>query len=197
MLSQARDILRTAQLGLEDLKEGRSDRRLAAFQNVVVFGRAVTNALEHLRTTEPKFDEWYAKYRSEMESDPLMRIFYEMRSEILKEGRTRVSNRLHIKQLQTPADMKRFGPPPPNAKALIIGDRFGGTGWEIQLPDGSTEMYYVGLPSDIGTSSLVLQNPPKEHLGQPLIETSIQACSALYIGYLEKLVVSAAQTFGK
>ena len=194
---QTQDVLKTAKLGLEDLRKGKPDRRRAALQNVVVFGRAVTNVLQNLRKTEPEFDDWYAKYQREMQSDPLMRFFYEMRSQILKEGRTDVLSFAQIRNLKLPEDLTRFGPPPPNARRFFIGDKDGGSGWEIQLPDGSIEKYYVELPSDIGTSSLVFSSPPEQHLGQTLEDNSIGTCSALYVAYLEDLVRSAVEKFGK
>jgi hypothetical protein len=196
ILRNARDVLDIAKFGVADLERGSPERRLAAFNNIVVFGRAVTNVLQNLRGTEPKFDDWYASYKAEMESDPLMRRFYEMRSEMLKEGVTRVSNVTAIKHFSFPRDLQKFGPPPPNAKSFFMGDRFGGSGWIIGLPDGSGEKYYVDVPPELGFSALVLHNPPSKHLSKELTDTSVQACSKLYVTYLERLVQSAEETFG-
>ena len=139
ILKDAQEILATAEHGFEDLAKGPRNRKLSGLRNLIVFGRAVTNILQNLRSTEPKFDEWYERYKNEMMSDPLMKYFYNLRSEILKEGSLKVSTHTYISHLQLPHDLARFGPPPPNAKAFFIGDNLGGTGWEVQLPDGSVE----------------------------------------------------------
>jgi len=195
ILKSSEETLRTARYSFEDLIKGPSERKVPALRSLVVFGRATTNVLQNLRTTEPDFDEWYKKYKEEMESDPLMRYFYKLRSKILKEGLLQTSTHVYIKQFNYSADMRRFGPPPPNAKGFFIGDNLGGSGWEIQLPDGSTEKYYVELPYDIGSVSLHFPEPPKFHLGQEIKDTSIEMLSKMYLDYLRRLVQTATERF--
>jgi len=78
-------MLRLAQQGLRDMEESDHDRILLGFFSVVVFGRAVTNALQNLRTFDKAaFDQWYGPWQQEMRDDPLLRWFYELRSDILK-----------------------------------------------------------------------------------------------------------------
>jgi len=194
ILRRAQETLRTAQHGFVDLANGAPQRKLSGLRNLVVFGRAVTNVLQNLRATESDFDEWYIKYRDEMESDPLMKYFYNLRTKILKEGLLETSVHVHIRQFSF-SDIHRFGPPPPNAKAFFIGDSIGGSGWEIQLPDGSTEKYYVELPSDIGSISLQFPEPPKYHLEQEIEDTSIEGLSKKYIEYLHAVVEAAKERF--
>lgn len=198
------DILRclqetmdTAEYGYEMLANGKQPERLVGLRNLVVFGRAVTNVLQNLRNTEPDFDKWYEKYKKEMESDPLMNYFYALRSEILKEGQLKVGIGVHIKKLVLPTDLQRFGRAPPNAKSLFIGDNIGGTGWEVQLLDGSIEKYYVELPSDIGSVNLKFSNPPKTHMGRKLTEDSAQSLSRHYLDYLQLMVKDAKTRFAQ
>lgn len=195
ILKRAEETLSTAQYGLDDLITGPPQRKLSGLSNLVVFGRAVTNVLQNLRGTEPDFDEWYGKYREEMESDPLMRYFYALRTKILKEGLLETMSRAYIARLSLPENMSRFGPPPPNAKAFFIRDSAGGSGWEIELPDGSTEKYYVELPAEVGSVSLHFPQPPKYHLGREISETAIEALSRMYIDYLHELVLAAREQF--
>lgn len=195
ILRAVRDTLATAEHGLEDLTGGPTERKLVGLRNLVVFGRAVTNVVQNLRSKEPKFDEWYGKYQQEMKSDPLMSYFYELRSEILKKGSLGVSHHTHIRHLELPRDLHRFGPAPPNARGFFIGDSLGGSGWEVELPDGSIEKYYVELPSDIGSTSLHFPDAPDSHLGQQVSDSSIQSLSTMYIGYLRQLVESAEKEF--
>jgi hypothetical protein len=195
ILKRTEETLSTARHGLDDLIAGPPHRKLSGLRNLVVFGRAITNVLQNLRGTEPDFDEWYAQYRDEMESDPLMRYFYALRTKILKEGLLETMTHAYIGQLSWPEDMSRFGPPPPDARAFFIGDSAGGSGWEIEVSDGSTEKYYVELPAEVGSVSLHFPQPPKYHLGREIRETGIEALSRMYIDYLHELVQAAKEKF--
>ncbi|MCK4431726.1 MAG: hypothetical protein KAW19_10560 [Candidatus Aminicenantes bacterium] len=195
ILKRTEGMLKFAMLGLQDLIYGPPERKLAGLSNLIVFGRAVTNVLQNLRSTETDFDKWYEKYKNEMKSDPLMKYFYNLRSEILKEGILKTSTQLFIKRLQIPGDLNRFGPPPPNAKGFFIGDNIGGSGWEVQLPDGSIDKYYVRLPYDIGSVSLHFPESPASHLGQKVKDSSIEALSKIYVDYLLRVVEAAKKEF--
>ena len=163
ILKSLQDTLNTAEFGYETFTNGSPPQKMVGLRNLVVFGRAVTNVLQNLSNIEPEFDDWYGKYQDEMKADELMKYFYKLRSEILKEGKLDVGVGVHIKHLSLPNDMSRFGRPPPNAKSFFIGDRLGGTGWVVQLADGSTENYYVDLPSDIGSVTFLFPNPPQSY----------------------------------
>ena len=135
------------------------------------------------------------KYVDEMESDPLMRYFYDLRSPILKEGVLETSVVAHVKRL-VPSDMARFGLPPPFAKSFFIGDELGGTGWKIELPDGTKAKYYVELPSEIGSVALHFPNPPDQHLDKKIDDCSVENLSKLYLDYLNRMLKDAIQKFG-
>jgi hypothetical protein len=195
ILKRAEELLITAKIGLEDLISGLPEKKVAGLRNLIVFGRAVTNVLQNLRSIDPNFDDWYQEHRKEMEPDPLMKYFYKLRSEILKEGKLEFSPHVYISRLRIPEDIARFGPPPPNAKAFFIGDRLGGSGWEIQLPDGSIEKFYMHMPYDIGNVSLHFPNPPKSHLGINVQNKSIEELSTIFIGYISRLVNLAKEKF--
>lgn len=149
-----------------------------------------------MRSTEPGFEIWYKKYVDEMMGDPLMHYFYELRSVILKEGALETGVTAHIKRL-FPGDMARFGPPPPFAKTFFIGDGLGGTGWSIELPDGTKAKYYVELPSDIGPVTLRFPNPPNRHLDKKIKDCSVENLSKLYFGYLNGMLKDTIRKFGK
>jgi hypothetical protein len=61
---------------------------MPGLRNLIVFGRAVTNILQNLRSVvgAKTFDEWYMPLQEEMRDDELLKYFYELRTEILKEG---------------------------------------------------------------------------------------------------------------
>jgi hypothetical protein len=194
ILKRCDETLNTASFGLEDIKSS-PKRRLAGLRNLVVFGRAVTNVLQNLRSTEPDFDNWYSPFQEEMENDPLMNYFYRLRTEILKEGNLRMNNYAHIKSLQFPRDLQKLGTPPPNAKGFFIGDQLGGSGWEVLEEDGSLTKYYVDLPGEIGSAGLTLPEAPDEHLGNKLDNKNIEYLGTLYLDYLRRLVIEAKRRF--
>ena len=189
---------KTAKFGLDDFLKQVPPRSISGLMNIAVFGRAVTNVLQNLRSTEPTFDEWYPKYRKEMESDELMKYFYNWRTDILKKGQTMTMTHVHIKEFNLPSDMSKFGPPPPHAKNFFIGDQYGGTGWEVVLSNGTVEKYYVELPSDIGEITHYFQDAvPRYHLGKELQDTSIENLSRLYLDYLLMLIDRTKKQFLK
>ena len=196
VLASTEQTLATARAGLEDVTGSRLERRSAGLRNLVVFGRAVTNVLQNLRSTETAFDDWYRPYVAQMASDPLLKFLYKLRTEILKEGTAPTKVALSIKQFEFPMDMRKFGPPPANAGSFFIGDSQGGTGWEVALPDGSTAKYYVDLPGDIGEVSLHLAGAPTEHLGVTLADSRLETICTIYVAYLDRLVRAARQRFG-
>jgi hypothetical protein len=62
IISEAEDLLRTAEFGLEDMKL-RPGRARSGLRNAVVFGRISTFALRNLRSVVPEFDAWYRRFR--------------------------------------------------------------------------------------------------------------------------------------
>ena len=194
ILGRVRETLQIATLGLADLKMHPS-RRLAGLSNLVVFGRAVTNVLQNLRSTEPSFDTWYKPVQEQLAADPLMKFFYELRTRILKQGDSGVGGYAHIKSFQFPLDMKKFGPPPPNAKNFFIGDSVGGTGWEVEVSPGNMEKYYVDLPSEIGASGLYFRDAPSLTQDSQPTDADVIALSERYMSQLEQVVESAETQF--
>lgn len=194
ILADATETLTTAEYGFQDLNSSDPERRVAGLRNLVVFGRAVTNVLQNLRSVTPDFDKWYQPFVTEMRDDPLIHFFYELRSTILKEGVLPVVGAiLHTGYLRIPADL---GTPPPNADSIFIGDKLGGLGWLIKLPDGSTEKFYVKLPADVASVDLFLGGCPNSHRGQPIQGNSAQIVCRLYLDYLHELLARAKIRFG-
>jgi hypothetical protein len=186
------EMLAIAKLGLTDVLERKPERRLGGLRNLIVFGRAVTNVLQNLRPIWPEFDSWYQPYVAEMRADPLLRYFYKLRSEILKEGRLTTSSSLKIASFAS-QDMHRLGPPPTGARGFFIGDQAGGSGWEVELPDGTLEKLYIDLPGVISSSEIHLPDAPREHRGEIIRDTRIETLATLYYEYLSMMVADARQ----
>ena len=110
-------------------------------------GRAVTNVLQNLRSVvgTQVFDEWYGPLQEEMRNDELLRYFYQLRSEILKEGTLQTFNSMHM-SFNSRDLQPILQNPPPGAKGFFIGDQLNGGGWEVELPDGSTSNTTLRFP---------------------------------------------------
>lgn len=188
ILQGVQNTLDMAQRGMHLLTTEHGPERMAGLWNVATFGRAVTFALQNLRSAEPTFDKWYKPYQDEMKADADMRRMVQLRNEIEKQGRSGLSVGTAIRSFNPSTDMQRFGPPPRNAKAFFMGDsQYGGSGWEVEMQDGSVERFYVALPEDIGAVTLFFDGDPKRNV--------IPICTE-YIAYLTRLVALAKKEFG-
>src|SRR5258708_1784819 len=96
ILCRAVETLETARMGLVDVRADPS-RRMSGLRNLVVFGRAVTNVLQNLRSTESTFDSWYDPLQKNLQDDPLAKFFYNLRSQILNRGDAGVGSYGYIK----------------------------------------------------------------------------------------------------
>jgi hypothetical protein len=199
ILRDAAETLETAEIGLSDLLDrANPPRRVPGLRNLIVFGRAVTNVLQNLRTpVGPGFNEWYAPIQQQMANDELLTYFYRLRSVVLKQGSMPpVGSSMNVEHLDSGEIQAVMQHPPLGARGFFIGDVLGGSGWEVELPDGSTDKYYVALPGDLQvTTTLHFDRPPITHAGQPLEDTSIEALAQHYVDYLRRLVHEATATF--
>lgn len=194
ILSQTEDTLFTAKLGLTHVLGPEPKARIAGLRNVIVFGRAVTNVLQQLRSVVPSFDEWYQPYVKEMQSDPVMAFLYKVRSEVLKEGNLNIHSSARLSG--DPMAIMRQFQPPPRAKAFFMGDRNGGSGWEVDVGEGKTEKYYVQLPGEIPglrvDVNIHFSDAPAE-----LKEYPVRILCERYFTYLAKMVGDARKRFGE
>lgn len=197
VLSGVVDQLDTARLGLADYLEGATPtRRMAGLRNVIVWGRAVTSTLQHIRAFEREaFDDWYLPKRAEMADDPEFKYLYELRSQVLKEGHmAATSTSTHIDHLNT-ADID-WTQAPHGACGFIVGDRWGGSGWLVELPDGTREIFYATLPALKGVETWVQFAGPTTQKGLAPPSNPVAVVLARYVRYLEVLCAEAAEAFG-
>lgn len=197
VLRKTGELLVTTQRGLRDLIGSDPTVRTMGLYNVAVFGRSVTLALQNLRTLDRQgFDDWYTPFASEMAEDSLMKYFTNLRNEILKEGPPRMNVSFSMENLDSETMNRLMKDPPPGATGFFMGDQRGGSGWDIELPDGTTTQYYVQLPPDLQVEvSLHLPDPPTEHRSEPLADTSAIGLSTAYVEYLGELVQKAESHF--
>lgn len=200
VIASARQRLAIARQGWRDVDGPDPGRRLAGVYNAVIFGRMVTFSLQNLRTVvgDDRFDAWYGPQQVSMRADPLLRWFNGLRTQI--EKRTGPDLDLHATNMTlTGGDLVRLTQnPPPGARTFFIGDRTGGSGWDIEHPDGSRETYYVALPPDIAERlpfSLHFPNSPSSHRGGALDDTSLPTLIGHYLDYMQGLIDAAEHEF--
>lgn len=181
VLKRAEDTLYTARLGAQHVNGSDPKARLAGLRNVAVFGRAVTNVLQTLRSVVTDFDAWYQPHVEAMRKDELMSFFYRIRSEILKEGSLRLSTSMTLSG--NPMAFLNHFEKPPGAKGFFIGDNIGGSGWEVETSEGVAEKFYVNLPSDLPG----LKVDMKVHFADAPVSFSGTSANELCERYLEKL----------
>src|SRR5205823_226809 len=145
------------------------------------------------KSVDPTFEAWWKPYQDKLAADPLMRYFNQTRTDVLHEGELQTSNYTTIGK-DRPVDMgqlmrKLNKHAPPNTIGTFFGDQLGGNGWEVRMPDGTTERVYFDLPAESGVeSNLHLPDPPTEHDGQQITDTSIKNLGGLYIQTLNRIV---------
>ncbi len=201
ILKNAEDTLQTAIYGLEDVKTQKGQRRFSGIRNLVVFGRSVSFAIQNLRGKVEGFDEWYAPHQERMAQDKVMKFFLELRNTILKVGDLKVGVR--VKGGANIDDILKAAPKPPGAIGMFIGDNFGGSGWLIPMPDGSTEKFYVDLPKNlVNVENYFTQVPEK--FRDEIEPKDIELLGEEYINKLQMLIddcraaflEEATQTYG-
>lgn len=191
VLRKAEELLATARLGLEALEGDDPTRRPSGMHNVAVFGRSVTIVLQNLRSAVDRdaFEVWYAPHVERMKAEPVFRYFVDLRNEILKKGPPEMRTNTEVGFLNGRMLNELVRQAPPGAREMFIGDALGGSGFEVELPDGSIEKYYVALPRDWDVHVRL-------HVPAPSLDEPIATLSQTYLDGLGEIVADARRTFG-
>lgn len=92
--------------------------------------------------------------------------------------------------------MRKFGPPPPNAKGFFFGDEYGGSGWIVRTESGEDGKIYASIPEDVfKTQFIFTEIEPGKFAsvdGKP-----VDALASEYIEKLAALVQEAKVQFLK
>jgi hypothetical protein len=183
ILKAARDMITFAQQGMRDYLEkgARSESGLFA---AITSARIVTMTLQGLNTRTADGGSWWVAHSARLRADPVARWFWELRNDIEKRGTLGphgISMTLNLSTRDLP-------PPPPGAKRQFVGDQLGRSGWEVSLPDGSTDIVYFSLPEENLRIERVLPDAPD---GAPL-----ERLLPSYLAQIESIVEDAEQVFG-
>ncbi len=193
IIKNAEDTLYTVELGFDLLMGKNPKQRMAGLRNVVVFGRAVTNVLQNLRSTEGDlFDEWYQPKVAEMTNDYILGYFYKLRTQMIKEGDIKTTSSMIF--TGNPMALMQQYQPPHGAKGFFMGDSIGGCGWEVELEPGVIEKFYIDVPDNILGFQLTIDVHLLD-LPEELKEKEIEELSAHYLSYLSMLVKEARIRF--
>lgn len=194
VFANTREMLAMAEAGMGDATSDDPTRRRPGLMNLFTHGRSVTMAIQTMGSVDPGFEDWWKPYQQKMAKDPLMRYFNSRRTDVIHKGALSTQTSTVIGE-QGPVDMgalmrelSRFAPP--NTISTFFGEgKTGGNGWVVQLPDGSEEKVYFSLPESVDiTSTLHLSNPPREHDGHQITDTSIANLGSLYLTTLRWIV---------
>lgn len=166
----------------EALLVSRKHARLDALEDLIVHGCALTIVMQNCRRLLPGFDDWYKPHAEKMATDPGMRRFYKMRSEVLKEGRLAVSPAAVLFQA---GPHLRFPEPPTGAVAYIPYDHDTGQhGWLVRHSDGSEEKVLADLPADIQVAEFLTFSPPTGSFDDLQVEMTANR----YVSHLREMV---------
>lgn len=194
IIDRADAVLRTALSGLSMMRSENGNTKNVGLRNVLVFGRSVTFVLQNLRGKHPLFDGWYAKQTTEMAKDPVFTFFREARNHLEKKGQLEVATSAVIHSFSSDTMALLEAQKPNGATAFFIGDQLGGSGWEVQLPDGTSQKFYVEPPSDVAVVDQVFSGE-LAHLYLPSDSRSTLELATYYTDALARIVDDARQVF--
>lgn len=184
MFLQIDRTLMTVKTGIDLYNENDLQKKDAGLRNAIVFGRAVTNALQKLRGIVDKenFNLWYAVWQNKMKNDFGMHQLYKMRSQILKEGILDANQGISIDYLGPDNLADAWKLAPPGSEGFFIGDQNGGSGFHVRTPDGKVEVYYISLPETIVVNQIleIKKLPPYTTNDGRVIENTSQLLEYYY-----------------
>ncbi len=154
ILGDAEHLMRLVEEGFRHLNEGPRERRFPGLRNFLVFGDATIAQMRILSSAAPVFATWFDQHEKASATDPQMIDLVKLRKAVLREPKERRDfTKVHLASAG-----KEYGRRPENARAFFSGDRLGGAGWEIAIPGGTVEKYYVALPFDVGPAGYRYEN---------------------------------------
>ena len=194
ILLSVSETLRMAVMGLADLQSDDHERRLPGLRNVCVDGHATTQTLQNLRSVDDDFDGWYEPIREALKADPLMRFFWDLRTDILKKGD--LTGLAQERTFSNPAGSGILTNAPTGAVGFALPDETGRPGWLVEDADGTQRV--VRTDWNAGTSvahRFEFVNAPTTHRGRELSDRTVVALATLYVDYLRDLADQARARF--
>lgn len=188
VLAGLRERLREAELAAKDVRSDDPERRTPGVVHVANAGYAILEGLHLLKRKVPNFDGWLGPQIAEIESDPMLRFFSDIRT-----GAT------HLAQLTPASHAQSFHfkqnelwtSRPPGANRFTT-DQYGRAYWHGTNPDGTMWARPATPPPGMMEVEFVFQSPPTSHLGKPISKLTAAEICDLYVAYLGKLVAEVS-----
>lgn len=159
----------------------RAEQKIDALEDLLVHGRAVTNVMQTCRHVLAGFDDWYQPHASKLKQDAGLRRLYQMRSEVLKQGRLSVTQAAVVFRASEWPPL----PPPDNAVGFIPYDlETGKAAWVVRREDGTEERDAVDLPPGAEVSEYFLFQPSLRNTQDLRVEMTANR----FISYLRLMV---------
>lgn len=134
----AETLLQLVESAFRQVTDGPADRRVPGVRNMLVFGGLYTTLIEAIASGNKIFASWLDVQKVPDGVEALRRL-------ILRAAK----GRRDFTQVQVASAGTQFGPRPKNARVFFTADRLGGSGYEIELPGGGVEKYYLTLPDNL------------------------------------------------
>lgn len=193
ILEEAEYNLKAAYAGYKQYKSAEGEEKLLGLRNAVSFGRSVTFVLQRLKgKVDDDFESWYTERQEVLKQDEVAQKMDDLRNRILKgaDG-PEVSTYAKVNHLNT-NDLYRIMPP--WADSAFIGDQYGGSGFEVEQPDGSTEKFYVDFPEEIDVETGLFINGSSDQDMQEVADAEEDL--RYYLKLLGEIVRDANDQFG-
>jgi hypothetical protein len=187
ILSNAIAAWNEAEMGRRDLiYNPDAARKYAGISILVIKGRASTQLLNKLKSTEETYGDWWAPHAETLETDPLMKYFNNLRSAILKEG------------LPQPVTAELIS----SLDGSVIADvAVGGDSHGIWISGGLRHEIKKDIelnPQSVRLRAFRLPNPPTHHLETPISDTTMEKLGTMYLRFLRDTILDrAVEKFGR
>ena len=188
ILDQARAALHAARLALNELENGApTEGQLARIRQVVIECRRSTFVLQKLSSRVEGFDDWYQERQAALRSDPLMRYFHTLRTEIEKEGLPGIMAELYDRRSGEAIGDVACGE---DRHGIWVS---GALRADAEVPTGIVD----DASKTLGLRSFRLPDPPLEHCGESLTDLRFSTLAGLVIKFLWTEVLQPAdERFG-
>jgi hypothetical protein len=154
----------------------------AAFTSFLSSARAITYALQKEGAHIEGFEDWCTPFRVEMQSDPLLRFIHEARIADFHRGIHELKFSTHIKSMR----ITTVGP-----ETVVIGAE----GPFRIINKGTPKEKRIPMKEGNYIISISIKNPPTQHLGKTINDTSPIAICELALQYFESLIYKAKARF--
>jgi hypothetical protein len=166
------------------LQSGDTVLVLSGLKAMVTSARQVVLILRLLKRIDP-FQGWLAPIEAQIDSDPLLNYFAELRNTIEKEGLPGVFGTIEL----------RRGDEPVGDVYVRMTDGLHGiwTAGVLLAPSGSDAAKLAHTHDSQWLRSVHFADPPKEHLGKPLWTDRADVLGDLYLAYLWYYLIGPAR----